>query len=363
MVKAKEIEGLNCDGSAAGEIRRVLSTRLEEMCALRAAALDWSDIEGVHDMRVASRRLRSALRDFKPYLRERPLGDVAVDLKRVADTLGAVRDQDVAIMALEELQTEAPEEISTGITELTDERRTERETARAVLTKTIGEEKLVRLRSDFGFALERATDLGRSHKRKKRTAAELSFSEAGREIILARLEELRDLSACLYRPFDTDALHEMRIAAKRLRYAMELFASCWSEALTEHAKEVAELQTLLGDLHDADVWLEGFGDMLRDFQKRQGVDDSASGGTSEQKRSAAVWLMRHFAKARMKHFGGALVRWHKWEAEDFFAQLITSLDARPRASVELSPVALTASEAVASDIEAREPSDSALSEA
>lgn len=356
MVKAKEIEGLNCEGSGAGEIRLVLSTRLEEMSGLRAAALDWSDIEGVHDMRVASRRLRSALRDFKPYLRQRPLADVAVDLKRVADALGAVRDQDVAIMALEELQTEAPEEISAGITELTDERRAERETARAALTKTIAQEKLIRLRSDFGFALERATDFGRSSKRKKRTSTELNFSETGREIILARLEELRELSECLYRPFDTEALHEMRIAAKRLRYAMELFASCWSEALTEHAKEVAELQTSLGDLHDADVWLEGFGHMLRDFQKRKGVDDSTIGAVGEQKRSAAIWLMRHFAKARMKHFGGALTRWHKWETEDFFAQLIMSLDTRPRAAVELFPVTLTAAEAVASDIEAREPS-------
>lgn len=356
MVKAKEIEGLNCEGSAAGEIRLVLSTRLEEVCGLRAAALDWSDIEGVHDMRVASRRLRSALRDFKPYLRPRPLASVAVDLKRVADALGAVRDADVAIMALEELQAEAPAEISTGIAELTDERRTDRDDARAALTTAIEENKLVRLRSDFGFALERATGFARSRKGKKRTAAELSFSEAGREIILARLAELRDLSACLYRPFKTDALHEMRIAAKRLRYAMELFASCWSEALAEHAKEVAELQASLGDLHDADVWLDDFGRMLRQLQKRKDGDASTMSATGEQKRSAAVWLLRHFAKARMKHFGSALTRWHRWESEDFFAQLIASLDAQPAAAVAFSPVTLTASEAVAADIEAQEPS-------
>ena len=350
MAKAKEIEGLNCQGSAAGEIRLVLRTRLEEMCGLRTAALDWSDIEGVHDMRVASRRLRSALRDFKPYLRQRQLASAAADLKRVADTLGAVRDRDVAIMALEELQTEAPEEISKGIAELINERRVERQTARAALTTAIEENKLARLRLDFNFALERATDFARSRNRKKRTAAEPSFSEAGREIILARLQELRDLSACLYQPFKTDALHEMRIAAKRLRYALELFASCWGEALTEHAKEVAELQGALGDLHDCDVWLESFGHMLRQLQKRKDVDASTMSGTGEQKRSAAIWLLRHFAKARMKHFGIALTRWHEWETDDFFAQLIASLDAQPTNAVELSPVSRTASEAVASDI-------------
>lgn len=359
MSKAKEIEGLNCQGSAAGEIRLVLRARLEEMCQLRTAALDWSDVEGVHDMRVASRRLRGALRDFKPYLRQRQLRTAADDLKLVADALGAVRDQDVAIMALEELQDDAPEETSNGITELVDERRAEREAARVALTTTIEENKLVRLRLDFNFALERATDFGRSRGKKKTTAAELSFSEAGREIILARLAELRDMSACLSRPFKTDALHEMRIAAKRLRYAMELFASCWSEALTEHAKEVAELQTSLGDLHDCDVWLEDLGRMLRDFRKQKGAHGSLISETREQKQSAAVWLMRHFGKARMKHFGSALMRWHRWETEDFFSQLIASLETRPAAAVavELSPVAFTASEAVASDIEARESFD------
>jgi CHAD domain-containing protein len=362
MVKAKEIEGLNCRGSAAGEIRLVLRTRLEEMCQLRAAALDWSDVEGVHDMRVASRRLRSALRDFKPYLRHRQLRTASDDLKLVADALGAVRDQDVAILALEELQDAAPEETANGIAELSDERRVERDAARLALTTVIEENRLARLRLDFNFALERAADFGRPRAKKKTTAAEPSFSEAGREIILARLSELRDLSVCLSRPFKTDALHEMRIAAKRLRYAMELFASCLSEALTEHAREVAELQTSLGDLHDCDVWLEDLGRLLRDVRKQKGAHASSTSETSAQKLSAAVWLMRYFAKARMKHFGNALTRWHRWETEDFFSQLSASLDARPvTAAVELSPVALTASEAVASDIEAQEPFDSPLS--
>lgn len=362
MVKAKEIEGLSCEGNAAGEIRRVLCARLDEMCGFRAQALDWSDPEGVHDMRVASRRLRSALKDFKPYLRQRKLSSAAADLKRVADALGAVRDEDVAIMALEELQGEAPkEDVAAGVAELVDERRARREAARVALAQAITEERLAELQAEFVAAVERAVEPRDGRRKKKTPVAELSFREAGREVVLARFAELRKLSGCLYRPFEADPLHEMRIAAKRLRYAMELFAACWNDALTEQAAEVAELQASLGELHDCDVWLEGFGRMLRDMRKREDkADSSVTGASRSNRRRAAVWLLRHFGKARMKHFGSALVRWHDWEANDFYAQLTGSLDRQPTAPaaavVELSPIALTASEAVAADIETHEPS-------
>lgn len=356
MAKAKEIEELDCEGNAAVGIGLVLCGRLEEMCGLRAGALDWSDAEGVHDMRVASRRLRSALRDFKPYLRRRrKLASAVKELKRVADALGAVRDDDVAIMALEELQREAMAEVTKGIAILMDERRGQRDAARASLVKAIKEERLAGLQSEFAVAIESATEPRRHHAKKKSAAAALSFRAAGREIILARLEELRELSACLYMPFEVAGLHSMRIAAKRLRYAMELFASCWGEALNENGKEVAELQTSLGELHDCDVWLEGFGQTLRDFQRRVDENGSPLNEAEQQKRGAIVWLMRHFARARMKHFGNALTRWHEWETNGFFTQLVNSLDARPPA-VELSPVTLTAAQAVAADIKGRESS-------
>ena len=86
MSKASEIVGLDCEASAAEGIRLLLHTRLEEMCVLRDGALDWSDIEGVHDMRVGSRRLRSALRDFKPFLKRRKHRRAGDAIKRIADS-------------------------------------------------------------------------------------------------------------------------------------------------------------------------------------------------------------------------------------------------------------------------------------
>jgi len=130
MAKSKEIAGLNCTAGANAGIRLVLRSRLEEILTFREAALDWNNPEGVHDMRVASRRLRNAIRDFSPYLRKRKLQYPQSDLKSLADALGAVRDQDVAIMALENLAAEASQEVAAGIEEILNDRRSKREGAR-----------------------------------------------------------------------------------------------------------------------------------------------------------------------------------------------------------------------------------------
>ena len=80
MAKAKRIS-LKCNAPASAGIKLALVTRFEELQGWRKAALDWSDPEGVHSMRVASRRLRGALRDFAPFLRKRSLTGALKELK------------------------------------------------------------------------------------------------------------------------------------------------------------------------------------------------------------------------------------------------------------------------------------------
>ena len=108
MAKAKKIQGLHCNAPVTEGIRLVFTTRVNELLGWRKAALDWSDPEGVHSMRVASRRLRSAMRDFLPYLPKRSFVWSSKRFKAIADALGEVRDQDVAIQALEEIEKKVP---------------------------------------------------------------------------------------------------------------------------------------------------------------------------------------------------------------------------------------------------------------
>lgn len=292
MAKAKEIEGLDCSAKVGDGIKLVLLTRFDEMCVLREAALDFSDIEGVHDMRVASRRLRSAMRDFLPFMEKRTLKKVRDDLKKIADALGEVRDQDVSIVALEALKVETEqEETKLEVETFINERNMLLDKARVGLIETITFDALTKLKNDFNQALEES---------EKEEVQKINFREAGKEIINTRLAEFLKLSRSLYTPFDIKRLHKLRIAAKRLRYAIELFAVCFGEEIKSFADEISGMQDSLGELHDCDVWIEELGKRLTKADK-------------EIDRRADVELLSHFAKTRTKHYRDALERWNKWQ--------------------------------------------------
>ncbi len=311
MAKAKEIVGLDCAADALEWAAAVLRVRFEEMLERRGAALDFSGIEGVHAMRVASRRLRSALRDFLPLMKKRPLQRTRKKLKEIADALGTVRDQDVAILALENLQSAAEidqveEQIKQGIEMLVKERRAARDRARTNLTKTLADAHIAGLERDFYHALDQAV-------RKNKRGRVVSFNEAGREAVNASLEELCDLGASVYEPFNIEKLHEMRIAAKRLRYAVELFTACWGAKVEPFAAGVAAMQSFLGEVHDCDIWLEDLGERMRGGQQNTQSNQSL--------RKAVVWLLSELIKNRTKNYRAALKLWSEWEETDFTGRM------------------------------------------
>ena len=338
MAKAKEIIGLDCEAEALEGMKLVLLGRLEEMCELRAEALDWTSDEGVHDMRVASRRLRSALRDFRPHMRAgRRLDAARAELKRLAGALGAVRDEDVAINALEKLKEKAEERsASEGLELFADQRRARREGARVELVQALEQESFETARKKIAAAFEKATaprkrkggdgDNGRGKNEERgrddgRGKGTRSFRELGRFIVERSWEELRERDTDLYRPLKSGPLHEMRIAAKRLRYALELFSACFGDEAKELAHKLADLQTALGDLHDCDEWIKEFGHRLNE---QGSPSDEAS---AVEKRDAALWMLEHFVGERSKHYVEALAIWRGMEREGFASQLARCLDA------------------------------------
>jgi hypothetical protein len=76
-----------------------------------------------------------------------------------------------------------------------------------------------------------------------------------RTLALARLAEMYHWEACVDNPFRIHELHALRIAAKRLRYTLELFARVLPETCAPLLKEVEQIQGELGDLHDSDVMI------------------------------------------------------------------------------------------------------------
>jgi CHAD domain-containing protein len=130
MAKAREITEIDCSESAPECAAKVLRARFAEVFEFRDAALEAKAVKGVHDMRVATRRLRSALRDFAFALKRKSLKEISKDIKQFADALGAARDEDVAIAALQKLRKKSRDKhVKKGIAKLIEERRARRDQA------------------------------------------------------------------------------------------------------------------------------------------------------------------------------------------------------------------------------------------
>jgi CHAD domain-containing protein len=137
VAKAREIPGLSAEDSYAAAAAKIVEVRSQELADRAAGVLDIGDIERVHDMRVATRRLRAALEIFEPCFPPKQLKADLKDVKQIADALGERRDRDVAIASLERLSAKMPAPDHAGIqslvTKLRDEQRRANEHLRRIV--------------------------------------------------------------------------------------------------------------------------------------------------------------------------------------------------------------------------------------
>ncbi len=266
-------------------------------------ALDPTQIEGIHDMRVATRRLRSALRDIELAVGGHPAKLASKGFKSLADTLGAVRDEDVAINVLEQLAADPnAEHVRSGIELLVQTRRDRREAAFAKLQTELSVDFQQDLRHRFETSLESLL----AEIRRSQFADVHAF---GSKVVGSLLNELEPLGVRLYDPFDRKTLHNARIATKRLRYAIDLFAECWGDAAKPFSKEFARMQGFLGDAHDRDVWMDDLYRLIKTSKHATTAEDPEL--------EAAAWLISEFIKERTKNYRDALRLWADWQSREF----------------------------------------------
>jgi CHAD domain-containing protein len=305
-------------------IRLALQAQLKAMCSMRKRALNWDDPEGVHDMRVLSRRLRSSIGDFKSSLRKPQLP--ITSLRAIAKSLGAVRDQDVALAALTELKSHTHGETADGIESLIEERRLRQKEARSALAETISSRAIMDFRTQLGDRINGLVTIRPKRVAGQETADQvLTFGQVAMGAIATRLEEFSAATQTIFTPFEIKDLHELRIISKRVRYAIELFESCWGDDARSIAKEIALLQTSLGELHDCDVWIEDLGLRLKRLARKDQNDPETA-----RARAGYTWLLRHFSRERMEHYRDALARWQQWESVGFLTSLKSVVDSRSK---------------------------------
>jgi CHAD domain-containing protein len=149
VAKPKPIPDLTAEDPYADAAAKIVSVRGTELAEQAQGVLDTGDIERVHDMRVATRRLRAALEIFEPCFPPRPYSQALAEVKRLADALGERRDRDVAIAALHNFNDQMAAPDRRGVASLIAQLRTEQEHANKELAPLVAEENLRALRESM----------------------------------------------------------------------------------------------------------------------------------------------------------------------------------------------------------------------
>jgi CHAD domain-containing protein len=201
------------------------------------------DVEGLHQMRVATRRLRSDLRTFRPLLDQSWSRGLSEELRWLGDMLGAVRDTDVHLAHLES----SASDLLPGLEPYLHRIRDRREAAHNALAQAMQGERYVAI-------LDRMVDALRDP-----LVNEDARRPSSRELppLLKRAWKRLEPAAEALAPHDPDPdYHALRIRAKRLRYAAEAIGPALGDEappLARVAAAAADLQDLLGAMHDAVV--------------------------------------------------------------------------------------------------------------
>jgi len=219
------------------------------------AALVGDDPEALHDVRVALRRSRGALRQGKGVLPKHLVACFAPELAHLQRTTGPVRDLDVLLAALDARVEADPDGGLAPLRAVVADRLAQE---RAALIDTLRSPRTVALLDDWRETLVALSDATTAREADEWGRWPKRAASDARAVVQERIDAQRERLLEQGRAIDDDssaeAVHEVRKQGKELRYIVELFADQVPETATpEAAKAMRSLQNLLGRHHDLAV--------------------------------------------------------------------------------------------------------------
>jgi CHAD domain-containing protein len=245
------------DATLSAVVRETLVAAVTRMLRHDPGVRTGDDPEDVHQARVGTRRLRSDLRTFRSVVDPEWRSATNAELKWLGTMLGAVRDADVLLERLHRQAAELSPRDARATAVLLRRLTVQRDEARLALLEAVRSERYVALLDRLIAASETVPVTSDADK---------PAADALPELVRRPWNHLKRAVEALDADPDDDALHQVRIRAKRARYAAEAAAPVVGKPARAFAKAVADLQTVLGDHQDAVVaedWLRREGGRSR----------------------------------------------------------------------------------------------------
>ena len=254
--------GIDPAGSMAEAARKVLRHQLDRMVAHERGTRHGQNIEELHDMRVATRRMRAVLRVFRPYLDTTAYKPFRRALRHTGRVLGMVRDLDVFREKAQHYLDGLPDERRSELDPLLAAWQTAHAGARKGLLDLLDSKAYAQFKKAFARFLATAGAGAPSAPSESDAPLPHRVREAVPLLAVASYAAVRAYEGRV-EGADTPLprLHQLRIAAKGLRYTLEFFREILPTEVEALIDRMKELQEHLGHLQDGVVTCR----ILRDF--------------------------------------------------------------------------------------------------
>jgi CHAD domain-containing protein len=295
--------GVTADDHLAEAGRKVLRFHVARMIAREAGTRAGHDAEDLHAMRVATRRQRAAWRIFGEAFRTGRTKAHRGRLREVATRLGAVRDLDVLLEAADGYRADLPVSEQRALEPLLATWRLHRDDARQLLLRELDSDGYRRWLDDYAEFV-RHEGLG---ARQTAPTEPHRVRDTAASRIHAAYEHVRSYEPVL-RWADVETLHELRIAAKWLRYSLEFVRETLGPDAETLIARVIALQDHLGLMHDADVAAHLARDFLVDQAGNLSQAETAAIGRYLVNREREVNRLRRAVGTPWRGVGGVAFR-------------------------------------------------------
>ena len=214
-------------------------------------ALDARDIEHIHRMRVASRRLRNAFEHFKDCFPKKTFKNWQEDIRMITKSLGTARDLDIQIERLSGLYNDSMDPgIKPGYQRLLLRLKQRRAKAQEKVNKTLNRMREEKTLEKIRLGIKKLSIDTENVYLFTPALYQRSFNA-----INATLVDFLSHEEYIHSPENVEELHAMRIAGKKLRYSIELFAPIYKQTMIPYVQIMKDIQDQLGNIHDDDIWI------------------------------------------------------------------------------------------------------------
>jgi len=266
LPKVRKNPGIKADDPMAEAGRKILRFHFAHMPSHEKGTRLGEDIEELHDMRVATRRMRAAFEVFGPFFKPKAVKSHLKGLRATGRALGRVRDLDVFMEKADHYLETLPEEERPGLEPLLDAWQQERTLGRDKMLAHLDSESYQQFKQDFNEFV--STPSAGARPISGVNPIPNLVQHVAPVLIYTHLAAVRTYETIIANA-TIEQLHALRIEFKKLRYTLEFFREVLGSQAKGVINDLKTLQDHLGDLNDANVACQILREFIETWEERQ----------------------------------------------------------------------------------------------